>query len=156
MRILLIEDDFGKEKMIGTFIDESFPQHNLTVCRSILTGRVELRKACYDCVLLDMTLPLFDSDDSRNGDVGNYRIEPFGGKIILGEIDRLGLQCKVIVITAYDVIGEGESRRDLDSLTDELRSDYPRIIEESIFYNASSKEWRNKLAASLQKLGSSA
>ena len=153
MRVLLVEDDIDKEKMIVAFIRELFSKPELKVCRSIMTGKVELRNTHYDCVLLDMTLPLFDNEDTRNGDVGNYRIQPFGGKMILGEIDRLGLQCKVIIITAYDVIGEGENRRDLESLTDELRSDYPQLIEESIFYNASSSEWRNRLAASLQKVG---
>lgn len=143
MTILLIEDDISKEENIKTVIN-TIPNTDLKIRHSIMSGIASLRNKAFDLVLLDMSLPLLDNVNSSHGlENGDYN--PFGGKDILDEIDRLTLKCKVIIITAYEVLGDDNNRIDLQTLNRQLKNDYSGIVIDSIFYNISSIDWKNKL-----------
>lgn len=153
MKILLIEDDVSKDKAICSFFSEFFGnKYEIIVKRSIMAGKIELKKHEYKCILLDMSLPLFDNEDLIHNRIDNYVFDPFGGIVVLDEIDRIGLQCNVIIITAYDVLGEGENRKDLMTLTTELKKDYPNLVTDLIYYNASSSDWVKQLTTAIQAM----
>lgn len=144
MKVLLIEDDISKEKKIRSVYETYFPECSMDVERSIMSGKITLKKYEYDIVLLDMSLPLFDNDDPKRGLV-DHGFDPFGGVSVLDEIDRLSLKCKVVIITAYEVIGDEGNKKDLQTLDKELKRDYPHIVVDSIFYNISSSDWETKM-----------
>lgn len=146
MNLLLIEDDISKEKAICGFLSEMEAKTYRVVAKhSVMSGKIELKNNVYDCVLLDMTLPLFDNDDLEHNQANMHEYDPFGGVAVLDEIDRVGLKCKVIILTAYDVLGEGESQKNLKTLTEELKANYSNLVVDSIFFNASSNDWSTKL-----------
>lgn len=143
MSILLIEDEPSKEKNIITFLGELLPDVKVDIKRSITSGKIEIRKKNYDHILLDMSLPLFDNDDMNYMDENEF--ETFGGISVLDEIDRLDKICKVIVITAFDILGEGDDKIDLPQINKQLKIEYPKIFVGTVFYNTSSLEWKDDM-----------
>lgn len=95
-------------------------------------------------ILLDMSLPLFDNDDMNYMDENEF--ETFGGISVLDEIDRLDKICKVIVITAFDILGEGNDKIDLPQINKRLKHEYPQIFVGTVFYNTSSLEWKDDMS----------
>ena len=148
MSILLIEDELSKEKNILEYLEQQYPNETIVSKHSVSSGKLELREASYNYVLLDMSLPLFDNDDIRYIDENEF--ETFGGIEIMDEIDRCELNCKVIVITAFDVLGEGENKIDLAEVSKQLEEEYPHNFIGTIFYNTSSLEWKNNITALLE------
>lgn len=149
MTILLIEDEISKEQNILQFLHLEYPAASVTVKRSITSGIIELRVRKFDFILLDMSLPLYDNDDIKYADDNEF--ETFGGKYVLDELDRRDLKSKIIVITAFDILGEGASQIALPQVDSQLMKDYPNNFIGSIFYNASSVEWKGSLKELLAK-----
>lgn len=149
MLILLIEDETSKEKSVVSFLQELFPDVPITVRHSIMSAKLEIRKNYYDYVLLDMSLPLFDNDNISYMEENQF--EAFGGISVLDEIDRLGITSKVIVITAFDILGEGDDRIDLLQINKRMTDEYPEIFIGTVFYNTSSLEWKSDIAHLLGK-----
>ena len=61
MLILYIEDEQYKAKDVMSFI-ESYKNHKIIWKKSYINGLIELEDNRYDLILLDMSLPLYDSD----------------------------------------------------------------------------------------------
>lgn len=148
MTLLLIEDEISKERNILKFISEEVPMANVVVKKSITSGIMELRKREFDYLLLDMSLPLYDYDDVGYSEDNEF--ETFGGTCILDELDRKGIGSKVIVVTAFDILGEGHDQIALAQIEHNLREDYPQNFIGAVFYNTSSVEWKNNLKVLLR------
>lgn len=147
MKILLIEDEIAKEKDILKHLKD-IQFDNVVVKHSITSGIAEIRENVFDYILLDMSLPIFDTDDAAHFDDNEF--ETFGGNFVLEELDRIDYQAKVIVITAFDILGEGSSRIELNQVEQGLLEDYPDIFMGTIFYDASSVEWKNQINEFMQ------
>lgn len=147
MEILLIEDEIAKEKDILKYLKE-LSINNVVVKHSITSGIAEIREKSFDHILLDMSLPLFDTDNTTHCDDNEF--ETFGGNFVLEELDRINHQVKVIVITAFDILGEGSNRIELKQVEQSLMEDYPDIFSGAVFYDASSVEWKQQIKELLQ------
>ena len=77
MRILIVEDERGKENNIINFIRDTFGNALVEVRHSVTTGIIAIRQNDFDYVLLDMSLPLFDFDDMKYSEGNEF--ETFGG-----------------------------------------------------------------------------
>lgn len=149
MRILIVEDEPSKERKIKQFLSSQFSVE-LDVVRSVISAKLKLKeKNDYDFVLLDMTLPLYDNDDLDYIDDNEF--EPFGGESILDEIERLCIVTKVIIITAFDVLGDGAQHIDLESLSNRIKHEFPQLFIGSVFYNSTSTRWKEELKVLLIK-----
>lgn len=149
MNILIVEDEISKEQSIKKFIIDIIPDVEITTSRSITSAIINVRLKKFDFVILDMSLPLYDLNDMEYSEDNEF--EALGGKFVLDEIDRLEKNSKVILITAFDVIGEGERQIELSQIKSELEVLYPNNYIDSIFYNSSSFEWKNQLKKYLLK-----
>lgn len=144
MNFLLVEDEISKERNIVSFLQSHFGSAiTISVARSINTAKVELKNKSFDYVLLDMTLPLFDNTDLLNSDSNEF--DTFGGIAVLDEIDRRLLNSRVIVITAFDTLGQGHSQLSLGQITVDLKEEYPDNFIGSVYYNISSLTWKQNL-----------
>lgn len=149
MRILIVEDEPSKERKIKEFLSSQFCVE-LDVVRSVISAKLRLKeRKDYDFILLDMTLPLYDNDDLDY--IDNNEFEAFGGECILDEIERLCIPTKVIIITAFDVLGDGAQHIDLEALSNRIKQEFPELFIGSIFYNATSTRWKDELKALLKK-----
>lgn len=149
MRILIVEDEPNKERNIKEFLCSHFSVE-IEVVRSVISAKLKLKeKIDYDFVLLDMTLPLYDSDDLEYMD--NNEFEAFGGECILDEIERLCIHTQVVIITAFDVLGDGAQHIDLEALSVRIKHEFPELFIGSVFYNATSTRWKEELKELLKK-----
>lgn len=144
MIVLLVEDEISKERSIINYLREIVKGIVIHISRSVTSAIIELRHYDFDYVLLDMSLPLFDNADLSYSDSNEF--DAFGGTAILDEIDRRQLSSKVIVITAFDTLGEGADLISLSQVTIDLKQDYPDNFVGSIYYNASSLAWKYELS----------
>ncbi len=145
MNILIIEDDRIKGDRVRAHVE--------SVCGSLGTPYViELQRsynsglrACLsnspELVLMDMTLPTFDVSPCETGG----RPRHFAGKDILWELARRDVFIPTIVVTGFDVIGEGPEQQTREELSEDLRESFPRNFVATVFYTPSDLSWKSQL-----------
>lgn len=146
MNVLYVEDEEVKAEEVLTFLDE---RYNVDFRKSLSGGLSAIQENQYDLVLLDMSLPLYDydSEDEDENDFGT-----FAGIEILEELIRKSRNDKVLVITAFDILGEGENEITMLQLDTNLQEEYKEIYLGLIYYDSSSLEWRRNLQSFLEEL----
>lgn len=128
MKVLIIDDDDSKIKVITTFLLEleGFDEKNIVECTNIIDAKRELRSKKYDILLLDMQLPIRDKGIPM----------PKAGLDLLNELrnHRRFNQPKLIIgITAFE--------KELNSVKD----DFDNILEHVVYFSLTSDGWKNQL-----------
>lgn len=141
MRVLVVEDDENKRVQIKQFLRDTFPAADLELRRSVQSGLTRILAGSLDLVLLDMTLPNYDTGPDEPGDTPQI----FGGREILQQMDRFDLSVPVIVVTQFETFGKPP--KELPRLDAELQSEYPSFYCGSVYYHASLHEWKGQLKA---------
>ena len=60
MRLLLVEDDEDKREQLLMFFDEHFT-FSVDEVRSFQSALKAIKTICYDLIILDMTIPTYDT-----------------------------------------------------------------------------------------------
>lgn len=141
MGFLIIEDDENKLRQIKEFLQIKFPNMELITKRSYHSGLKEIVKENFDIIFLDMSMPTFDVTPESSG--GRFRT--YAGKDIMEEMLRLNINSKVIVVTQFDIFGEGENYITIIELGRQLQRDYLSIYLGTVYYNASEANWKHDL-----------
>ena len=146
MKLLLIEDDAYKAAQIKTCLEAD---GYIAVLRgSFQSGMRAIRVERYDAILLDMSIPTFDVGGQNKGN----RHRPFGGKDVLKELKRQNKNIPVVVVTQYNVFGEGRDNISLQELEDDLKKEFDGIYKDMVYFDASSADWISKLKTILEGL----
>lgn len=147
MNTLLVEDDDDKRQQIASFLKELFTSE-VTEAVSVQSGVRALMKQKFDLVILDMSMTTFDptSSDKTGG-----RPQSFGGREILLQMKRRGVESKAIVVTQYDLFGQGSEVKTLEELDKELRESFPVNYVGAIFYSSRFSGWQDKLNKMITK-----
>jgi hypothetical protein len=104
MKMLLIEDDKYKCDDIKKNVQKHFPDLEVDVVKSYKAGVMGSLYGDYDLLLIDMTIPIYDSDDiSNNG--GSLKN---GGELIVNEVYDEGKTIKFAIVTQYETF-DGET-----------------------------------------------
>ena len=121
MKILYVEDEEVKAKEV---LDVLNNKGIINFRKSLNSGLAAIQEETFDLILLDMSLPLYDysSVDENEND-----FETFAGIDILEELDRKGRDDKVVIITAFDILGEGENEITMVQLDEELQEEYEDV-----------------------------
>lgn len=143
MKILYVEDDINKVRDVKKLFGDFMPNNNMTITNSFTSGIIEIRNNKFDLILLDMSLPLYDFRDCDDDDANDF--ETFAGIDILEEMKRIKVRTNVIIITAFDVLGENENKVNLEQLNERMLKEYSSTYKGIIHYNTSSLEWSNVL-----------
>lgn len=146
MKILYVEDEEVKAKEV---LDVLNNKGIIDFRKSLNSGLAVIQEEIFDLILLDMSLPLYDysSVDENEND-----FETFAGIDILEELNRKGRDDKVVIITAFDVLGEGENEITMVQLDEKLQEEYENVYLGLIYYDSSSLEWRRSLQKLLEEL----
>lgn len=145
MNILYVEDEEEKAREVVTYLQE---KNKVVLKKSYTSGVSAIYDDTYDLILLDMSLPLYDygsEDEDEN------EFDTFAGVDIIDELVRLERTEKVVIITAFDILGEDDNRVDVHQLDERLRSEYERNYIGTIYYDVSSLEWRRELQEIIKK-----
>ncbi|MFB5763937.1 hypothetical protein [Paenibacillus medicaginis] len=149
MNILIIEDDENKIKQVTEYLSYSLQfKHSIIIRKSYQSGIKEIMKKEYNFIILDMSLPTFDIIPGGNG--GRFR--SYAGVDILDEIKRNRLTSKSVVLTQFDVFGEGENKTTLTELINILEESYPDNYLGTVYYNASQSNWKEELRRFINNL----
>ncbi|NEW00547.1 response regulator [Bacillus megaterium] len=149
MRLLLIEDDEHKARQIIDYLKSDYNEHiDINQKRSYQSGIKEALKNDYDIILLDMSMPAFD----RNPNQLSTNFRHFAGRDVLMELNRRNKIIKTVIVTQFDVFGEGKNQMDAMDLDKHLEEKFPNIYQGMIHYNASLSNWKAELLNSLNRL----
>jgi CheY-like chemotaxis protein len=151
MKLLFIEDDDLKASTILDFINEDFKMSLQIIRRkSWQSGLLEVidNYKNYGFILLDMSMPRYDSDI---GDV-NEEFETYAGWDLLKEMKRKRIHLPVCIITSFDFFGTDENLINHEKLDLILHDDFPEFYQGMIYFNSSYIDWKNKLSKIISKV----
>ena len=135
--VSLVEDDDYKAEQIRSYVVAL--GYELEIRKSFKTGMAHIVKSNPDFVLLDMSIPSFETSNIHP----TSRNRKFGGRDILVEMKRKNINIPAIVITQYNVFGEEE--KSLEELDKELEEEFAELYRGVVFYNASVLDWQERL-----------
>lgn len=144
MEILYVEDEQNKASQVIQVIKEGIPSANIILKNSYNAALMEIGRETLDLILLDMSLPLYDTSEIIEYEEDND-FETFAGIDLLEELVRIESDKKVIIITAFDVLGDDDNKINLEQLDKKMQDDYKSNYRGIIYYNSSSLEWCHKL-----------
>ena len=142
--ILIVDDDNYKSKNILNLIANVSDQIDVSIEKAINPGLKRVRVEEFDIIILDMSLPLFDTTESSN-------FNPFGGISFLKEMKRRRIGLPVVIVTQYEIFGEGNSQKTSDALDLQCREEFENYIG-IIVYSSSKNEWKEKLVRVLGEI----
>lgn len=148
MNILIIEDDINKYSQISAQL-LSDGGNRIVHKLSYQSGLKEIVNNQFDLILLDMSLPTFDTSPSETG--GPFLT--YAGSEILNEMEELDINAKVIVITQFESFDEGADSVTLEQLTRNLMEKHRDIFIGTIYYSASQTNWKHELNKVLAQIG---
>lgn len=142
--LLLVDDETYKSQQILKCIQEKYSSIRVNTIDSLNKSLLEIRKNHYDIVLLDMSLPLYNKKESAN-------FNSYAGMDFLAEINRKKISTPTIVITQYEILGEGSNQRTAESINQELTKLYSNYLG-MIIYSATDTSWKEKLFEKIEGL----
>lgn len=151
MQVLIIEDDPHKLSLLADLVRRELPDATVVEARSHQSGLRSAVEGSPDLVLLDMSLPTFDMSAEESG----WRPRPFGGRQILRRMSRRGISCPVVVVTGYEILGEGEELLTFEELGAELAERFPTLYRGAVFYHPAQTGWLAELSMLIHEVISS-
>jgi DNA-binding NarL/FixJ family response regulator len=148
MRVLIVEDDAFKSRQLMLFVESRIDGAVISTKVSYQGGLSEAVEANPDLIVLDMHLPNFDPVSFDGG----YQNMLFAGRDILAELQRLGINTKVIVVTQFEQFGEGDDVTTLHALSERLQKDFPTLYRGTVYYHPAQEDWKSELGRLLEAL----
>jgi DNA-binding NarL/FixJ family response regulator len=148
MNVLVVEDDEIKRLQLEEFIKATLQTTLLGTAKSLHSALTAIATNNYDLILLDMTMPTFDICHEEDGG----RPQHYAGREILRQLDRRGIRTQVIVVTQFDVFGEGVHALTRGQLHALLEREHPRTYCGMVYYDSTTDEWKHNLQESIASL----
>lgn len=146
MKILIIEDDENKGVQLSQFLHDTFTPIDLQLARSLQSGLRLIRQNRPNLVLLDMTIPNYDTGPDEPG--GTTHI--FGGREFLRQMERFDIDVPVIVVTQFETFGKPPvGLKELDA---ELMAAHPSVYRGVVYYHASIHGWKEELKRFIEQV----
>lgn len=142
-KILLVEDQPDKQTDIVNLINSlMFSDVIIDSAASLRSGlSLILSDKNYDLILLDMSMPLFDSADTG---MHEDLPESFAGREVIMQMAIRDIHTPVVVITQYSIFEKGNiSLAELDA---ELSQEAPEFYKGCVYYKSSSSDWKKPLS----------
>ena len=136
-KVLIVDDDDYKIKNIKDLIHNINRNIEISTEKALNSGLRKIRKTEYDVIILDMSLPFFNSSESSN-------FNPFGGISFLREMRRKKIMTPVIIVTQYEIFGEGEFRKTSSIIDKECKIDF-KNYKGIIIYSSVNNVWKEQL-----------
>jgi CheY-like chemotaxis protein len=148
MKVLIVEDDQNKLRQLVNFIKEKYPNTELSEKRSYQSGLREISNVTYNLLILDMSMPTFEITPKESGG----RPRAFAGKEVLSQMTRRHINVPVIIVTQFETFGDGENKKSLEELRNELEELRDPKYKGTIYYSAGQDSWKTELSSYIGKL----
>ncbi|EFU68765.1 response regulator [Aliarcobacter butzleri JV22] len=141
MKILIVEDDLNKLNNLEKFIVKYFKTKNIEIIiqikNSYQSGLESILSDSFDLLLLDMSLPNFDTIEGNDSGAPLSR----GGELILYEMDVMDINLKTIIVSMHDDF-DGDS---LEVIHNQYKEKFSKFYISYVFYNEIESNWENEL-----------
>lgn len=142
MRILFIEDDKYKRESVIVFIKSLYPNTEIDTAVSYESGVQMGVDNQYDLILLDMTIPNFDTSEGRPGGQSFKN----GGEMIVRELLDEEICFRCAVLTQYETF----NNETIDQISERISMRCGNKYLGYIKYNKLDEEWKENLKKLLQ------
>ncbi len=141
MKILFVDDDIYKINTVVDFLNKKL-NCTIEIENAINPGLKSLATKGFDLVLLDMSMPIFSLTENEN-------YNPFGGIDFLREMKRTKNKTPVIIITQYEIFGEGHLRKTSEDINNNCIKQFDNY-KGLVVYSSTEDDWKEDL---LKKIG---
>lgn len=139
MKILVIEDNLLKREKIVSFISDSY-NATITEAASYNSGLSAASSDVYDFLILDMSMPTFDKNESTQG--GRFR--SIAGKEIASKLSKSGNLPPFVILTGYKDFSVNTENLSLGQIHD-LLTTFGEKYKGCILFNSAETLWQEKL-----------
>lgn len=148
IKVLVVEDNEYKRKRICEALESNDVKVKVDVDESysFTSAWKKISSNNYDLIILDMSLPTFDKNQSEPG--GAFRV--FGGKELAKKMVKRGIDSKFIFVTQYKSFSDNISSYSFESIKIELIESYKDGCVGFIFYSNTQSDWRDELIMCLK------
>lgn len=136
-KILIVDDENLKSEQIKSFLSRTIKHVEFDTAMALNEGLLKAIRNKYDLILLDMSLPIFDKEESSN-------FNSYGGIDFLKEMKRKRSNKPVLVITQYELLGEGLYQRTAHSIDEECKNTFDNY-NGMIIYSSIDNSWEKDL-----------
>ncbi len=142
MKILVVEDDNIKLNSVTDFLNHSFNNLSIDCGRSVQSGVQLGVDNQYDLIILDMTIPNFDSSAGRNGGQSFKN----GGEIIVRELLDEEIDFRCAVLTQYETF----NNETIEEISERIKKRCGDKYLGYIKYNVLEENWKEELIKLIQ------
>ena len=148
MFILLVEDDEFKSNAIQSEILELGLKADFQVETTVHGAVQKLNEQDFDLILLDMSLPSYQLIQGKGSPIPM----PSGGMEVLMELDYLGRQDEVIILTQYYEIEIDEILYSHKDAQEKINQEYNVNLLRIILFKREDKDWKKILSEEIEGL----
>ncbi len=141
MNVLIIEDDENKREQIKSFLKTIEKKFKIITKASYQSGCKAALEQAYNLIILDMTMPTFDINSNDDGG----RPQPYGGRKIIEQMYRHKISTPVVILTQFNVFGQGRDKQSLAQLDKDLKKKYRKFYKGALFYSTTQDNWKQKI-----------
>jgi CheY-like chemotaxis protein len=144
MRVLLVEDDPDKAQRLLEFLHEQLQGSKIDSVSSVHSALKALcdRSIAYDLAILDMSMPNYDVSTAEP--TGGAP-ENFGGRELLAQMKLRKRTVPSVVVTMFDLFGDGSGRVSLADLDSSLADRYGDFYLGYVSYDQAQESWKKAL-----------
>lgn len=144
MKILIVDDDSYKIENIKKLLLKINSTFEIFVEKALNPGLKTIYNDVFDLIILDMSMPRFSVTESQNFD-------SFGGITFLKEMRRRRVTIPTIILTQYEIFGEGNSQKTSDTIDEECKDKFENY-KGLIIYSSIDNSWKEKLVISVGEI----
>lgn len=136
-KVLIVEDDGYKEEQIVNYLKALNNNINISRKHSLNSSLFDIMSHTYDLILLDMSIPTFDTNEPE-------LFKPYGGLMFLDELKRIKSEMPVVIITQFSKFGEGKNEITLEQIKEKCSQKYANYKDTIYFRDIKWKEYLKK------------
>lgn len=147
MKVLIVENNDIKFKMLERWLGESYSSCSVERAKSYQGGMAAIESDCYDWILLDMTLPVFDEK------AGMFVREQltFGGRLILEEMTLSKVRANVIVVTQYRTFSKDGAQVTFEKLRSDLMEEFSEVLRDCVVIRGQDQTWMDRISTCINE-----
>ncbi|WP_275234883.1 hypothetical protein [Pantoea ananatis] len=144
MKVLIADDQDSKQESLNDFMTSNYSNIIIDKSYSFKGTRDKIIRNSFDLILLDMTMPSFDSQPDKDNIVDGKN-RALAGKDIIQTMVYRQIISNVIIVTQFDVFGRHYQMTSIDEIIEPLVKDYPDIVKGYVLWDYQSDSWQANL-----------
>lgn len=135
--ILFVEDDEYKLTALVAATQLLQIEINIEIARSLTSAVHFIKQRTFDLIVLDMSLPTYDSTDAQTG--GDA--QGFGGRRLVRIAEEYGNASPTVLVTQFTTYEDLGKSLTVADLTLELEKELGPYFLGTVIYDRSSQDW---------------